>query len=444
MVLFTVIGIILFLFVVGLLMYRIVPSSEAHYVVSAGKTMVCSPDEQVTNIEGVTGSRWYLAIPFIRTIRKLDVTIKELVVPQETYEKNQARYKVTSSIKYRIKNVKVAAETFIDDENLKSQLKEVVTSGVRAVTVKYDVVEARANKKKMDAEIRTEIQDDLEKWGLELVNFQLINFQDTDDSKIISDISKRREVEIESRTREENAEKKKNARIKEAQAEELAKTKEIEKDQKIEERRQEKDKLVSEKQKLAEEKRLEVVKVQTIKQAEIDKEKAIVKANENKATEEIMKEQKKLEGEGDKLRDEERAKGQAAPIREKGLAEAEAKEKLQQALNKFKDDAIRALVAEKVVEMQKEVGIKTAEALGKADVKVFAGDGEGKSGFDLGQLISSMSVSNSGTANAVLNKIARPNDLGLSDLDLNSLVKNMANKEQKNKEERKPKISHKK
>ena len=166
-----------------------------------------------------------------------------------------------------------------------------------------------------------------------------------------------------------------------------------------------------------------------LSQANIDKDKAIVKANENKETETIKRETKRLEGEGDKLRQEEIAKGEAAPIREKGLAEAEAKEKLQEALNKFGDKAIRALVAEKIVEMQKDVGVETAKALSTADVKVFSGgDGDSKSGFDLGKIISSMAASNDGAAKAVLNKIARPNDLGLNGLDLESVIKEVKEK----------------
>lgn len=426
--------ILVILILVALSMYRVVPSSEAHYVISAWKSMICSPDEAVRDMEGSGGSRYYFDIPILRTIRKLDLTIKEIVVHQETYEKNQARYKVSSSVKYRIKKVKTAAETFIDDESLQEQLKEVVRAGIRTITVKYDVVETRANKKKMDSEIRAEITDDLEKWGLELVNFQLIDFQDTEDSKIISNISKRREVEIETRTREENAEKKKSARIKEAEAEELARTREIAKDKVIEQREQDKQKEIAEREKIAEEKRFEVVQVRVIRQAEIDKEKAIVKANQDKETEVILKEQKRLEGEGDKLRAIEKAKGEAAPIREKGLAEAEAKDKLQAALNKFKPEAIRALVAEKVVDMQEKVGVETAKALSQADVKVFAGgDGDSKSGFNLGKMVSSMSASNDDTALAVLNKIARPNDLGLNGLDFGDVVTSLTNNKTKSK-----------
>jgi flotillin len=414
----------LFLFVIAVFSwYRIVDPSEAHLVVTPTKKFVVSPDDEVAT----NGAKTYFAVPswlpfFGRAIRILDVTIKEIVIMQETYEKSQARYNVKSSTKYRIKDVRTAAETFVSNEELQEQLKEVVSASVRAVTVKYDVVDARANKQKMSEEIYKEMNDDLQKWGLELVNFQLVDFQDTKDSSIISDISKRREVEIQSTTREQNAEKIKQARVKEAEAEENARKREIEKEKVIGEQEQLKTQKIAEMQKTAEEKRYEVVKVQTIKQAEITKEKAIVEANQKRDTERIYMEQKKLEGQGDRARAEEQAKGEAAPIREKGFAEAEAKEKLQAALNKFGDAAIRALVAEKVVEMQKVVGTETAKSLANADVKVFAGGGKaGEEGFELGKMIQAMSVANPNTADAVLNKIARPNDLGLTALGLEAM-----------------------
>lgn len=408
--------------------YRIVSPSEAHLVATQKERFVASPDEKIAT----NGRRAYFAfpksIPFIgRDIRVMDMTIKEVLVEQETYEKAQARYKVSSSTKYRIANVKRSAETFVDDETLKDMLVEVIKASVRAVTVKYDVKDARANKQEMGQAINDVMLDDLQGWGLELVNFQLVDFQDTADSTVISDISKRREVEIQSITREQNAEKIKQARMKEAESEEKAKQREIEKDRVIGEQEQIKAQLIAEKEKIAKEKEFEVIRVETVKQAEIDKEKAIVKANEDKETEVIRKDQKQLEGEGDRLRAEEQAKGDAAPIREKGFAEAEAKDKLQAALNKFGDKAITALVAEQVVEKERQIGIEAAKALEKAELKVFAGSKSGEDGFNLGQIVSAIQTTDAETAASIRNKLARPQDLGLVALkktnDLEAKVK---------------------
>lgn len=414
-----IIGSIVFaiiVFLIGSAWYRIVPPSEAHLVTTPSGAFVASPDEDV----GKAKKYFHIPewIPWLgRTVRIMNITIDELKYNQETIEKGQARYNVDVSLKYRIKNVKISAQRYTNDEDLKEQLKEVVKASVRNITVNYEVTEVRAKKAIVDEEIEKLLTVELDKWGLELINFQLVGFSDTEESSIISDISKRREVEIESRTREENAERKKQARIKEAEAEEKAKEREISKEKVIGQREQDKLKSIAENAKLAKEKEFEVIRVKTIEQAKIDKEKAIVKAEEEKATEAIMKEKKKLEGEGDRAKAEEIAKGEAAPIREKGFAEAEAKDKLQQALNKFEDKAIRALVAEKIVEKDKLVGLETAKALTNADLKVFAGDGKGKAGFDLAQLLGGLKTAgDKNDVEAILNRFARPNDLGLSNV----------------------------
>ena len=203
---------------------------------------------------------------------------------------------------------------------------------------------------------------------------------------------------------------------KEADTDEEARNREVRRDEDGAKREQEKDKAVAESQKVAVAEQYEVVRVEEVKMAEIMKQKALVVANQEKEVEEINKEQKRLDGEGDRIYLTEKAKGEASPVRERGLADAEAKMKLQDALNRFGPEAIRALVAEKLVEMQREIGIETAKALSNADLKVFAGGNSAKAGFDLGQMIESMSVASDSSAVAVLNRLARPNDLGFKDI----------------------------
>ena len=435
------IGIIVFFLIIiicAFSWYTVVDPSEAHLVVTPRTKFVVSSDEKV----GTT--KTYFAIPrsipfFGRVTRKMDVTIKEILIDQETIEEGQARYRVSTSTKYRIRDIKIAAETFINDKELQGQITEIIKSGVRAITVKYNVVDARAKKQEMEQGIRAEITDDLLQWGLELINFQLVDFFDTKESTIITDISRRREVEIEVTTREQNAEKYKNAKIKEAEADELSQKREIERDRVVAEQQQLKNQKIAEATKISQEKEFEVVRVKTIKQAEIDKdqtiikaqqskEQAIIKAEQDKETEAILKERKKLEGEGNRLKAEEDAKALAAPIKEKGsaeadvirligFAEADAKFKLQEALNKFGNAAIQALVAEKVVDKDKEIGIALAKALEKAQVRVFAGGGN-TAGFDLGSLIESLTMANSDAGIALKNRLARPNDVGFQTLGL--------------------------
>ena len=395
--------------------FTIVSPSEAHLVVTPNKKFVACADEAIGE------KRSYYAIPswipgFGRKVKVMDITIKDLTMIHETVEKNQARYNVKSSTKYRIRDVKTASETYINDTELHEQLSGILHSAIRAVTIRYDIQEARAQKAKMATEVEKEIEKDFSTYGTQICSFQLVDIQDTADSKIISNISRRREVEIESETRQVNAEKMKQAVMKEAESTEASKKREIERDESIAKREQDKVMAVAVQEKLARDKQMDVVKISTIRQAEIDKEKAIVKANQDAETQKIIKEQQRLIGEGTRMKMEQEALGDYAKTFQAGKANADAKELLQKALQKFDDNAIRALVAEKIVDMQTQVGVKSAEALKEAELKIFVGGNSAGQGFDLGQLISSMAVSNKGTADAVLNLLARPNDLGLGDI----------------------------
>jgi len=414
--------------------YTVVPPSQAH-LVNPGKKIFTNDKKVMEQVlknkddSGVQyGGGWYFKIPIIRNIRILDLVIMDITEMMETFEKDQGRYGVRFSIKFRINNVERAAETFTSNEALFDQLKENFTAAVRVVTVAYGVNDARAMKSEMEEKIRSHVGGDLEAWGLELVNFVLVDFHDTKDSAIISDISRRREVGINSQTRQENAQRIQEARVKEAEAEQIAKKREIEKEEAIAMRDQDKLQAVAVKAKDTREKELDIVKVQQVKTAEINKEKAVIEATQQKEVESINKDQKFLIGEGDKLRDIEQAEGKAAYIKAQGLAEAAAKEALQEALNKFKDEAIRALIAEKVVAMQQAIGVATAEAIGKSDVKIFSGGGNAQAGFDLGSLVSAAQLTSDAAAQTVINRIARPNDLGLSALGIKSIEENTSKK----------------
>ncbi len=412
------------------LWWTVVPPSQAHFVVSSRGKFVACPDEKIGERKAYFA--FPSGLPWIgREVRVIPLTIQEINVKQETYEKGQARYHINTSTKYRVADVKRAAETIFDFDNLNQQLEEIIKSASRAVTVNYDVTEARSLKSTMQTEIQKEIADDFSAWGLQLMNFQLGDISDTEESKIITNISRRREVEIETTTQEQNADKQKQARMKVAEADEMARTREISRDKVVLEREQNKLRDIAEQENLTQEKKYAVIRTQTIRQAEIDRDQAAVNAEQekkvaliaagkekevteiNRQMADINKDKMQLEGMGIRLKAEEEAKALAAPIFEKLHAEARGKEELQEALNKFGDDAIRAMIAELQVTASRDVGIATAGALQNADVKLFAGNG-GKDAFDIGQIIASGSLANNEFGKSLLNRISRPNDLGIN------------------------------
>lgn len=412
--------------------YTIVPANEAHVVIQGGKRRIFSSDLNYNK----TGSASYYHVPswfpgFGMKIHKMPLGILSIAVPEFlAWDTNRARFTCEIRAFVVIHDPVTAAmrfpsnETLIDIQELGIQISKIVEATMRDSTTKKNIREIINNRQGIIDYIKQPLSDVLSSWGLTLTDIELINFSDPTKAEfgekepphVVRDISVIEEVKINSEMRRKNAEEIKLARLTEAENEEIAKKREIERDEMISKREQEKNKFVAEKQKDALEKELEVERTRKTVTQDIEKQRAVIEANQKKAVEEINKLQKKLIGEGDRLMKEEQAKGEAAPIREKGYADADAKEKLQSSLNKFGDAAIRALVAEKVVDMQKEVGIASAKALEKADLRVFSGGGSAASGFELGKLVEGIRGSSDATAMATMNRLARPNDLGFKEL----------------------------
>lgn len=416
--------VIVLIFVFSTFRYVVVKASEAHLVITPRKKFICASEDRLLK-NGAKRTYWYIPswIPFIgRTVRKLDITIKELVIPrQETYEKEQARYMVTSSTKYRVIDVNRAAETCTSEESLKEQLKEIIESAIRAVTVQYTVIEARSKKKEMAEKVRNEIEDDLANWGLELVSFSLVDFQDTPQSTVISNISRRREVDIETNTRRETAMRLKEARESEALAEKMAKAAEIDSQEDIAKRQQDMKIQIAQKEKEVKSQEMEIKKIEQVKTEEINKEKAIILAEADREKAIIMAESDRrrdliqaeaerdafkikgegykqkavLEGEGNAEKVKLEGLAEATAIEAKGLAEAKVKMEMAEALAKFNEQSIKALTAEKRIEADKEIGISYAKALEKADIKVIStGNGNALSadgGSNIGAMIDAFS-----------------------------------------------------
>ena len=445
-----IIGGILLLFVILASLYKIVPADMADVVIQNKKMRVYSSDKNYSE----DGKSAYFRIPGWFFILNLGMKVHRIplkILPISVtnflaFDKDRARFECNIIAYVTVNKPMKAAQRFNGKmTQLIEDVSKVVQATTRDATTKQPIRAIINDRESIISTIKEPLTAALANWGLDLKDIELVEFKDPSrgekegdkPSHVISDISSIIEEQIESEATQKNAEQKKIARLKVAIAEEAAKIREVHKDEQIAMREQQKAVKVAEEQKIAKEKELDVTKVEQVKTQEIEKEKQIVVANQTKeiaeidaeqrkAVEEINKQQKELEGQGDRVRAEAQAKGAAATVKEqglaeaeaikaKGLAEAEAKEKLQAALNKFGDEAIRALVAQDIVKMQQAVGVAGAKALENSDMRVFSGS-DGGQGFDMGKMIESIQVSSSDTANSVLNKLARPNDLGFKDL----------------------------
>lgn len=417
---------------VAISIYTIVPANEAHVVIKGGKRRVFSSDSHYST----DGNAAYFHVPkwlpaYGMIVHKMPLGILSIAVPEFlAWDINRARFTCEIRAFVVIHDPIASAMRFpgikstIDVQELGVQVSKIVEATMRDSTTKKNIREIINNRQGIIDYIKAPLSEVISSWGLTLTDIELINFSDptkaefgeTAPPHVVRDISVIEEVKINSEMRRKNAEELKLARLTEAETNEMATKREIEQHEEIAKREQMKNQLVAVTRKGALEKELDVEKTQRVTMQEIEKARALVEAEQRKAVELINKEQKQLVGQGDNLMKTEQAKGDAAPIRERGFAEAEAKEKLQMALNKFGDAAIRALVAERIVEMQQTIGVASAKALENADLRVFSGNEQTKAGFDLGAMLEGIRTSSDTTAMATLNKLARPNDLGFKEL----------------------------
>ena len=459
---FIIVGIVIAL---SMLLRRVVPPNEIHIVVRKSRTDIyCANPEyflkpkrdpetglivphNTDDIEAVQVKSVYYYfpsfLPFIGMyVRRLPLEMLEIKVPNfVAFDMKRARFECDIVAFCAIIDGKTAAMRIPgtgDMEELEKQVQQVLWATMRDSTTKMIVRDIINNRKEIINMIKDPLKEALDEWGLGLKDIEIIEFKDAPQGKVISNISSIREQEIETEARQKNADQKKQARLAEAQAEEIAKIREVERDEAIQKRDQDRIQKVAVQQRLARQKELDVVQVEKVKNQEIEKEKAEVFAEQERAVakidaekrrevESVIKQQKLLEGQGDRQRDQEQALGKAAYTREQGIAEADAlkakllgeaigKEKLQEALNKFTDAAIRAMTAIREIEKDEAVYSKLAESMAYADAKLFMGGGKtGKDGFEFGKAMEGLLTGSGPTGLATINRLGQPNDLGFQD-----------------------------
>lgn len=409
--------------------YTVVPPEFADVVVQKRKMRVFSSHPSYgteKTPDGRTMSayfkipKWFFILNLGMEVTRMPLKIMKIDVPNFlAFDNQRARFVVDIVAYITVKDPITAAKRFSGGVGeLANAMSVIAQATTRDVTTKKPIREIINNRDDIIKAITPPMKDAIEHWGLDLNDVELIDFKDPSkaetgiDSHVIEDISQIVEKQINSEMRQKNAEQSKVARLKEAEADEEARKREIARDEEVSKREQEKNRLIAERQKEATREQLEVTKVEQVKNAEIQKEKQIVIANQQKEVEEIIKEQKRLVGQGDRLKQEEQAKGEAAPIFEKLLAEAKGKDELQKALSKFNDTSITAMVIQQIVEKDKAIGIAGADALRAAKVNAFLGGGEGAEAFSVGKAIMALSVSNPSIADSMYQRIKMPYNLG--------------------------------
>ena len=251
-----------------------------------------------------------------------------------------------------------------------------------------------------------EVTEQLTHWGVSAVkNIELMDIRDSQESRVIHNIMDKKKSHIEMESRTEVAKNKKIAEIAEIEAKrevdlqnqvatQAVGLRTVEAQREVALQTETAEQAIKEQQKLTKQKEMEVRKVELVKVAEIEKETQIIKAEQ-------IKETLILEADGAL----EAKRKEAAGIQAEGVAKAEAEKALQLAPVQAQIELAKEigenksyqeyLVTIRRVEAEETVGVKQAEALMQANIKVIANSGDINQGF---KSISDVLSSKGGTA----------------------------------------------
>ena len=281
---------------------KVVPTNEMHIVQRANSTTTYGKDQQGGN----SYFNWYSWLPIIGIKRIiLPATIFDITIDNyEAFDNGRVPFKVNVKGFFRIENFNLAAERLESMNELKEQLTAIVSSAIRVVLANKEINDILAERSSLGKEFMDAIIDDLKDFGVTCTkNIELMDITDSENSKIIYNIQKKKESEIERDARLAIALNEKEAKTKEIEANkaieiaEAMKKQEVgkqnvaaEKNVKMEEEKANQE--INEQKQITIEKEMSVLKTSEIEKAKIEKEKAeIEKAKE--------KEVKKLEAEAE-------------------------------------------------------------------------------------------------------------------------------------------------
>lgn len=376
--------------IVAFIFRRVVPTNEVHIVQTRNRTIDYGKDMPNGNVY----YQWPSFLPILGVERiVLPVSVFDVdLLGYEAYDKGRLPFVVDVKAFFRISEPSTAAQRVASFDELRDQLESVVQGAVRTILATNEIEEIMQGRSKFSDEFTKEVTEQLQSWGVFPVkNIELMDIRDSKSSNVIQNIMEKKKSFIEMESRQAVAENKKKAEIAEIESQrevDLQKqeatrqvgTKQAETERLVALANEQKKQEISETAKITTEKEMQVIKVKEIKQAEISKEVEIVNANK-------LKEKMILEAEA-RLEESRRAAegvavmGEAAANAEKAklLAPVEAQVRLAQEIGNNKGYQ-EYLVSLEQIKAQESVGVKQAEALTAADIKIIANSGNAGSGI---------------------------------------------------------------
>lgn len=381
--------------------YKVTEPNEAHVVVIMG-----SGRRFYGSAAGKKSAYFFVPVIMKRYILPL-TNVKMNIEDIELNDNNVAPFICDVITWVRIQDPIMAAERLNLSEgafrSLNQDLVNIVQAIARAAAMKQEILDIMKDRKTFSKSVADEVKPVLAEWGVELVNLEVNEIRDTQNSTVIADYESIREAQIRTKARIEIAERDKEATVAEqanfkesqiatAVAQEASEKRFAEKAQVvgIATKRQEQE--IARAEELANKQKVEATRTLEVGNAAVHKQATI-----EVATGEAEAVRIKGEKEANVIKLKGDAEGSA--IKAKGLAEAEAKDKMAEALQKFNDAATGIEKINAWARVQEAFALAYGQMAENANIKIVT-SGEGgnlfglplnaKTGGDIGQMIEAL------------------------------------------------------
>jgi flotillin len=353
---------------------KVVPASTVH-VVQQGQTVKSYSSHSE---HGSVYYAWPSWVPLVGTFR---TAISEAIFTvrldnYEAYDEARLPFSIDAAAFFRIVDAEKASQRTTDAVQLDLQLKSVLQGAVRRVLATSNLAQIMESRAELSGVFTKEVAEQVKEWGVELTKtIEFMDIKDAGSSKVIHNMMEKERSRIESEARQAVALNEKTAelyetnaarevQVEKAKAEEAVGIRMAQRDLEVGLEREKTKQAVESAAKETARAQMEVQRVNMELEAEIAKNVRVTEAS-------ALLEQAKLNAEAVKVEGDAKAAAEAAIL----LAPVKAQAELADVIGN-NESYQRYLFNIEQVKAQQVVGIKMAEALTNADLKVIAGGGE--------------------------------------------------------------------
>lgn len=336
----------------------------------------------------------------------LQVNLKDY----SAYDKNKLPFNTDVTAFFRVSDPSIMSQRMYSVEDLRAQMTTIVQGVVRKVLANDELENIMQERSKLSNEFTAETEHQIAEWGLVLVkNVEFMDIRDSVGSNVIANIMSKAESLIQKESRVTIAQNNQEAALKEIDAKRTVAVQEQDAMQQVGIRTAEKDRIVGvakeqsnqsviEQNKITVENEMQVQRVRNVKAAEIQKEVALVNADMGKQQAAIDQETAVINATKDRKQTEISAEAQlnAAKFNAEGIRSiGESKAAAEQAMLLAPVNTQIALAREigsngnyqnyliqlEYIKAMTTVGVESAQAMQKADLKIIANSGDVQSGI---------------------------------------------------------------